>query len=238
MDYVLLVRGRRLVAVEAKREGIPFVLPVNTTATSLKLSGPLLSQAAIRDAIGQVRGYCDDGGIRYAVATNGYAWIMFRAIREDSPWHQGQALIFHSLDDVLANFTRFWNLLSYAAIQGGSLDSAFGLMTRAPRQLHRVISRLFNADLPLQRNRYHAQLYPLIRAIFEDIADQDAIEILQSCYVHSKSLRIVADDLNLVITDSIPKFLSDEGTEPALQRENDAGRFGEALSQSSIGKQR
>jgi hypothetical protein len=68
--------------------------------------------------------------------------------------------------------------------------------------MHRVIDRLFNSDLPLQRNRLHAQLHPLIQSIFLDIADQDPLEILQSCYVHTGSLRIVARDLNAVIVDA------------------------------------
>lgn len=235
MDYVLLARGRKLVTVEAKREGTPFVLPVDTTATTLKLSGPLLTQASIREAIIQVRGYCDDSGVRYAVATNGYAWVVFRALRDDSPWRDGQALIFHSLDHIISDFTNFWNLLSYSAVVAGSLDSAFGLRTRAPRQLLRVIARLFNSDLPLQRNRYHAQLDPLVRTIFEDIADQDAIEILQSCYVHYRSLRGVEEDLNLIIQDSIPQFLRNEGAESAFQGETDAGSFGEAVSRAVSG---
>jgi len=236
MDYVLAIQGRKLVTVEAKKEGIPFILPVDTTATSLKLSGPLLSQTPIRDAIHQVRGYCDEEGIRYAVATNGYAWIVFRAVRDGSPWREGNAVIFKSLDDVIDDFTRFWNLLSYPAILGGSLDTTFGLMTRAPRQLHRVITRLFNNNLPLQRNRYHAQLDPFIRTIFENIADQDAIEILKSCYIHSQSLRIMAADLNLVIEDSIPRFLADEGTSSATQHEHDAGAFGDAILQAVSGE--
>jgi hypothetical protein len=43
----------------------------------------------------------------------------------------------------------------------------------AARQLLRVVDRLYNADLPLQRNRLHAQLHPLIQTIFQDLADQD-----------------------------------------------------------------
>lgn len=230
IDYSFSLQERPYVAVEAKREGIPFVFPVGVTTKTLKLSGTLLTEAAIRDAIRQVRGYCDDGGIRYAIATNGYAWIVFRAIREDVPWRDGTARIFPSLEYIVDHFTEFWNLLSFPALAAGALDAEFGSPRRATRQLHRVIGNLFNADLPLQRNRLHAQLDPLIRAVFEDIADQDELEILQSCYVHSASLRIVASDMNLVITDSIPKFLRDQGAEPVRQSAVDAGRFGGAMS--------
>jgi hypothetical protein len=231
IDYTLRVQGKPYVAVEAKREGKAFALPVDTEKhRALRIDGALTTDEEVKNAVNQVRSYCDDGGIRYAIATNGYCWIIFRAIREDKPWRKGLARVFSSIDEIVANFTEFWNLLSYPAITKGSLDSEFGAPNRDPRQLLRVLERLFNADLPLQRNRLHAQLHPLLSTIFENIADQDAIEILQSCYVHSKSLRIVADDLNVIITDAIPQFLLDQGARPAKQTDTDAGQFGIVLA--------
>jgi len=231
IDYSLSVRGRRYVAVEAKKEGAAFTFP-ETTAKTLKLSGTLMTNKAIKEALEQVRQYCDDAGIRYAIATNGYAWIIFRAIREDLPWREGNARIFPSPEYIEKNFTEFWNLLSFESIERGLLDDEFGPSARIPRKLHRVVDRLFNADLPLERNRLHAQLHSLIQTIFQDIADQDPVEILQSCYVHAESLRIVATDLNTVIIDAIPKFLLQQGTEAILQESNDAGSFGTAVAQA------
>lgn len=231
VDYSLSVRTHRYVAVEAKKNGIAFTFP-ETTARTLKLNGTLVTNKAIKEAVEQVRTYCDDAGIRYAIATNGYAWIIFRAIREDIPWREGNARIFPSLEYIEKNFTDFWNLVSFEAIERGNLDDEFGPSTRVPRRLFRVVDRLFNADLPLERNRLHAQLHPLVQTIFQDIADQDPVEILQSCYVHAESLRIVASDLNTVIVDAIPKFLLQEGTEPIRQESDDAGRFGVAVAQA------
>lgn len=235
IDYSLLVQTRRYVAVEAKKEGISFTFPT-TTHKTLKLSGPLLTDRPIAEAVAQVRGYCDDAAIRYAIATNGYAWIVFRAIREDMPWREGNARVFPGLDYIQEHFTDFWNLLSFDAIQAGSLDEEFGAKRRPPRQLHRVVDRLFNAELPLQRNRLHAQLHHIIATIFQDIAKQDSLEILQSCYVHTGSLRIVAQDLNAVITDEIPEFLKKQGAEPVRQDADDAGTFGTALEQSLVSR--
>ena len=231
VDYILRLQGRPYLAVEAKREGEAFVLPLSSRPTRhMRIDGSLATDAAIRAAINQVRGYCDDGAIRYAIATNGYTWIVFRAIREDIPWKKGQARVFESLGDIESSFTEFWNLLSYEALSRGSLDAEFSTQNRAPRNLLRVVDRLFNADLPLQRNRLHAQLHPLLTTIFEDIADQDAIEILQSCYVHSQSLQIVADDINVIITDTIPQFLANQGARDIWQGPADAGNFGIVLA--------
>ena len=72
IDYSLQLQTRRHIAVEAKREGVAFTFPT-TDHRSLKLSGALLTDKGIAEAVNQVRGYCDDAGIRYAIATNGYA---------------------------------------------------------------------------------------------------------------------------------------------------------------------
>src|SRR5262245_34172221 len=76
IDYSLFISGKRFVVVEAKREGLPFVFPHDMIHRTLKISGTILTKSEIRDAILQVRSYCDDTGTRYAVATNGYAWIV------------------------------------------------------------------------------------------------------------------------------------------------------------------
>ena len=126
----------------------------------LKLSGPVLSAAAVNEAVVQVRDYCSEQGIRFAIATNGYAWIVFRAMREDMPWRDGQAVIFASLEQIEQQFTDFWNVLAYESVCAGSLDTEFGSQLRIQRELHRVTNILWNADLPLQRNRLHQEFAP------------------------------------------------------------------------------
>jgi hypothetical protein len=196
-DYQLKVRRLPYVVVEAKREGVSFVLPSGMASRSPTLDGALVTDRQVKEAVQQVRQYCDDIGIKFAIATNGYSWIVFRAIRDDMPWKKGKARIFPSIEHIRERFVEFWNLLSYEAICSGSLDSEFGRLNTSSRKLDRVIDRLFNAELPLRRNRLNSQLQPLVRYIFEDIAAQGDPDLLRSCYVHTGSLRIVADDLNL-----------------------------------------
>ncbi len=222
-----------LVVVEAKKEGLSFEFPSGLSTKNLRLDGAIMTDKPVKEAIIQVRKYCDDAGIKFAIATNGYAWIIFRAIRDDIPWRKGHVLVFPSSDFLINNFTQFWNILSYQAICNGSLDSEFSGITSPSRKLYRVIDNLFNSDLPLRRNRLNSQLQPLIEYIFEDIAAQNDIDLFQSCYVHTGSLKIVADDLNVVITDTIPKNVVFEGTKPLKQTEEDAGEFG-ALVEKAV----
>jgi hypothetical protein len=213
MDYRLKVNTKPHVVVEAKAEGIAFVLPVSdSTQKMFTLNGSLVTNNEVKEAIEQVREYCDDEGIRYAIATNGDAWIVFRAIRDDNiGWKKGKARVFRSIKEIIEHFTEFWNLLSYTAICSGSLNELFSSSLRASRQLHRVVANHFNPDLPLLRNRLNTDMQPLIKLVFEDIADQDELEVLQSCYIHSETLLTAANDLDTIITETIPKFLVDEG---------------------------
>lgn len=231
-DYQLKVRNYPIVVVEAKREGISFELPIGSTSRSPKLNRAILTNQDIKKAIVQVRQYCDDQGVKFAIATNGYTWIIFRAIRDDMPWKEGRARVFPSISYIEEHFVEFWNLLSYQGICEGSLDSEFGRITTASRKLLRVIDKLFNADLPLRRNRLNTQLQPLIKYIFEDIAAQDDLDLLRSCYVHTESLRIVARDLRIVIDDAIPEALVAEGAKPLIQSVESAGEFGDAVEKA------
>jgi predicted type IV restriction endonuclease len=76
-DYQLIVRKQPYVALEAKREGVSFVLPYSTGVRSLSLDGTLMTDRNVKAAIQQVRQYCDDAGIKFAIASNGYSWIVF-----------------------------------------------------------------------------------------------------------------------------------------------------------------
>lgn len=214
LDYTLRLHDQPYVAVEAKREGSAFTIPHKMTERRYSLSGALMTDKRIKAAVDQVRTYCDDSDIpiKYAIATNGYTWIVFKAVREDISWKKGTARVFSSLEQIVENFTEFWNLLEFSQIDAGSLQDEFGVTEPSDRKLLRVIDRLYNANLPLLRNRYNTSLQPLINLIFEDIADQAQLEVLQQCYIHTGSLTIVQNDLDDVITKSIPEFLERDGT--------------------------
>ncbi len=228
-DYFLEALGKKIIIVEAKREGNSFLFPLTSKSKSLKLTGGVLSDKNIREVILQVRNYCDDLGVRYAIATNGYSWIIFRAIKENGSWKDGFARVFSSIDNIIETFTEFWNLLSFEAICKGSLDSEFGISISPHRRLDRIVSHLNDKDAPLLRNSLHTQLHPVITYFFEDIADPDHIEILENCYVYSRSLTLTANDINYVIKDVMPKFLKDQKGIELIQGKDDAGVFGESI---------
>ena len=224
IDYRLIVNSKPHVVVEAKAIGNSFEFPKSLERKTYLLDGTLVTDSEVKDAIYQVREYCDDEAIRYAIATNGDAWIVFRAVRDDNiGWRKGQARVFPSIDSILGNFTDFLNLLSYEAICSGALNQQFSSSLRTSRKLDRVTEKLFNADLPLRRNRLATDMQPLIKLVFEDIADQEELDVLQACYIHTGTLKNAANDLRSVITETLPKFLHDEG---AVTVGSDADRQG------------
>jgi hypothetical protein len=233
LDYLLTYGKRNLVLVEAKREGIPFEVPKTLrTRRKYKISGSIKTNSDIKEAIEQAHGYCIEIPVRYAVTTNGYAWLVFRAIREDIPWREGYLIVFESAGEIKDHFTEFWNLLSYPAVLAGSLDKAFSLEIDEPRLMTRPLNLLRNPNAPLLRNKFHVQLHPFIEGVFRDIGAREQLEIIEKCYVHSKSLRIVDQDLKMVIEDSIPQFIKVEGAIDTKPGHRDAGPLGEEIKRA------
>jgi hypothetical protein len=232
LDYTLHVNGKPFVCLEAKKEGVTFEFPKDKARKNYQLNGTLVTDANIREAVDQVRSYCDENAIRYAIATNGYTWIIFRAIREDIKWREGNARVFHSIQYIIENFTEFWNLLSYPCIVQGSLDFEFSLNSLSERESFRVLSYLLNPDNPLIRNPLNKELNPIISHFFQDIADPNYIETLQNCYVYSTTIKIATRDIDYVIRDTAPKFLQDENVEEVVHFQNDAGVFGRVVAKA------
>ncbi|MDP2158683.1 MAG: hypothetical protein Q8K68_13360, partial [Nitrospirota bacterium] len=126
IDYLLQTGSRRHFVVEAKREGMAFDIPKSLkTRKRYKISGSINTNKDIKEVIEQAHFYCVEAAVRYAVVTNGYAWLIFRAIREDIPWRDGDVLVFPGAGYIKDNFVHFWNLLSYPAVLDGSLDNNF-----------------------------------------------------------------------------------------------------------------
>lgn len=230
IDYVLSSpSGRNILVVEAKKEGVSFDMPISKKTVRYKLNGSAKTNEELYQAINQAHYYAVEKGIRYAVVTNGYAWLVFRAIREDMSWRDGHAIAFSSAGVIKDKFIEFWNLLSWEAISSGSFATNFVNIQPVNRSMNRVNDRLHNPDQVITRNRLHSQLHPLVNRIFGDITEYDQVEIMQRCYIHTTTLRIVDRSLQFVIQDSIPHFAALDGTFDTTPGPEDGGKFGRNL---------
>lgn len=237
IDYVLASDVKNILVIEAKREGLPFEVPkALETRKRYKISGSIKTNPVLKEAIEQAQRYCTEVPVRYAVVTNGYSWLVFRALREDISWREGYVLVFPTAGYIKDHFIEFWNLLAYVSVTDGSLETAFAPeITTVARDLVRPIDLLRNPDAPLLRNRYHIQLNPFIESVFRDIGATEQMDTLKDCYVYNQSLRIVDADLKFVITDSIPRLVEAEGGVDTIPGQQDGGSFGKQMKHAVSG---
>lgn len=230
IDYLLSHAGKRNLVIESKREGISFDVPITQfSRKKYKISGAIKTNKAIKEAIEQAQKYSVDAGTKYAVVTNGYAWLIFKAYIENDSWLNGHIFVFPSAGYIKSNFIEFWNILSFPAVTNGSLYGLFSSKLSNPRLLVRPIDLLNNPDAPLNRNRFHTQLNPFVEGVFRDIGAAENIDILQKCYVYNKYLKFIDADLKFVIEDSIPPFIEADGGVEVSSGKYDSGILGIAV---------
>ncbi|WP_124820248.1 hypothetical protein [Micromonospora ureilytica] len=132
-DYVLGVPSPQMV-VEAKKEGIHFVIPSGLTGRRSVELRTLLEDATTAAAIRQVLGYCNERGVPIAVLANGHQLVAFYASRQDGVRPlEGRAVMFSSLDEMVENFPVLWECLSREGIALRNLQRM--LLGRAPRAI-------------------------------------------------------------------------------------------------------
>ncbi|MBI5549447.1 MAG: hypothetical protein HY901_36635 [Deltaproteobacteria bacterium] len=218
-----------LFLLEAKRASRLFTIPGPTLTTNHVIKELMRTDKALQDAIEQVARYCQDEGYPFAVVSNGIQLCIFRAVRTDKPWKNGQAVVFRSPEEILERFAHLWSLLSYPAVIAGSLTKHFAFPDNTPRQFKSAISTLPNADETLIRNSLSGDLIPVLRGVFEDLTDDRHLEVLERCYVYSDPLAATANDFVLNLRDLPPAFLKNDVKDVEIGRFS-GGAFTDALA--------
>ena len=181
---------RRILIVEAKREGNYFELPIGKERMEYSLPALMRDYANLKAAIEQVTGYCQKRGIPFAAVCNGHQLVVFVATRNDGlPPFEGKALVFSSLNHMLNNFSQFWNALSKPAVENKKLDSLLigAILPQLPPKLSASI-----IDYPgnVRRNTFQTELQILSDLIIEDVTRLRDLEstFLEECYSRSGAL--------------------------------------------------
>lgn len=181
IDYVIRTANTAIV-IEAKRIGAAFdlsgVLDRRAQLTPGFLKGDL------GDAIIQARDYGRSKSIPFAVATNGYQWIVFPASRADQvEFGKSSAIVFSSLETALGSeLDYFLSLLSRDGVVDGFLERE--LLGRnedqlEERRLRNIVQR--EAHRPLNPI-YHLIENEVVDAFADNIAGRSK-EFLELCYV-------------------------------------------------------
>lgn len=148
LDYIYKYNDKNSIIVEAKKEGISFDLPENIATTRLKVSSLLKdNKSELSTAIEQTWDYCANNGSDFGITTNGYSWIIFKAITSGEKWREREAIVFKSLEDIIIKFQLFWDLLSVDSINNFSLEKQLPSITLSEREnLLNELSEYFNID--------------------------------------------------------------------------------------------
>ena len=124
-DYILYGKNKKpFLVIESKKTGTFFDLPSNLNFKSNFQKIPLeklLSDKYIKDAIYQVREYCEDVICNYGCICNGNVWIFFKINSNgQKPWKSMPAYVIKSLDYFISDFTEAINFLGYTNVIDGS----------------------------------------------------------------------------------------------------------------------
>lgn len=123
-DYLLTIDGEKRLVVEAKK--IDKISPFPTSIRHTNYTNRYLVRHCgedLKELIYQAKEYCSEQGVFYAIATTGEVWIILTiAIKSQIGWGDQKSFVFHTLEDVAANFNEFYGLLSRNAVKDNSLE--------------------------------------------------------------------------------------------------------------------
>ena len=187
-DYTFRV-FRPVLIVEAKREGDYFELPAGASGLGHSLPSLMRDYPNLKHAIEQAARYCQSRGVPLGAVTNGHQVVAFVAVRNDGTAPlDGKALVFSSLEVMLAHFLDFWQALSRPGVEEKKIVyRLIGGYPPLPQKLSATIS-----DYPgiKGRNVLQADLQILSELVIEDVIRSEELEprFLEECYCKSGAL--------------------------------------------------
>lgn len=189
-DYTLNA-PRRILIIEAKKEGDYFELPAEQTPR-IEYSMPSLLRdyENVRRAIEQVTRYCQSRGVPFAAITNGHQMISFIATRSDGlPPMEGRALVFASLESMADNFLDFWQALSRPGVEQNHLRNRL-IGNMVPDLPAKLSASLYAYPGVKARNSFQTDLQTLSELVIEDLprSRQLTKTFLEECYIQSGAL--------------------------------------------------
>jgi hypothetical protein len=188
-DYTFLY-PRRLLIVEAKKEGIYFELPAGVQRLEHSIQALLRTTPELRAAMEQVARYCQQRGVPYAAVANGHQLVLFLGSRADGhPPFEGTALVFSSLAHMRDSFLDLWNLLSKSAMEQQLLRTR--LVGQSEVNLPRKLSATIHPYPGIKgRNPFQSSMKAVSEFILEDIIRARDLEkaFLKACYCASGAL--------------------------------------------------
>ncbi|PKP48544.1 MAG: AAA family ATPase, partial [Bacteroidetes bacterium HGW-Bacteroidetes-11] len=230
-DYVLKNKAERpVLVIESKRENFYFDLPnnINSDKNFQKIQlEKLLSDDSIKEAVFQVKGYCEDLLCNYAAICNGHVWIIFKIYgTENKPWKKLAAFVIRNVDFFIDDYIKAINLLGYSSIiQNNSLYANIGVSKKIYSEIFSPKNNITAYDTPVNSNPYANSFTVIGRKYLGQIPTND-VEFMKKCYVSNKGHY---DKLQMNVQgflyDSLTPYFKNEGFEDFKDNKN-GGAFG------------
>jgi hypothetical protein len=187
LDYHLQTPEGAGLVVEAKRLGTTFSFSATKKLRTYRLHSLKTSHGAPLTAVlSQAAKYCSATGTFPFVVTNGVQWIGSVFAWPNVPAEKIEAVVFHSLDDVLANFTEFYDCFSPDGLVAGHLN-ARAVQTRglAPTSATSLNLKVPYNPPPKEVNYLSGPIESLLRSCFDELSAEKDEEMLRFCYVRN-----------------------------------------------------
>ena len=187
LDYELGPADHRALILEAKAEGVPFVLPNRAYPTEpvpFSLIASECPQAA--GALTQAQNYANQLGALYTGISNGNQWLLSMTFVSGKSIEDRLVYVFESLDAIQNDkFRAFFECFSPVAIRS-NLPSQKLLDTRRAPAPAKLSSRINGYPIHADRNMLAQSVGGVLQLVWEAIdGDQDNELFLRNCYIPS-----------------------------------------------------
>lgn len=187
-DYVFSSAGRRLLVLEAKREGVTFVLkPSNGFPGPIPLSLITSESPAAAKALRQACSYATELGIPFSAISNGAQWIITSSFVAGERLEDRLGFVFAGLSDISHNFRCFWECFSPIAIKNNLPLRSLSITrkTPAPSKLSTQIPGYLGTADPTRNSDARSNAIELLWYAVTDDDEND--DFLDRCYIETES---------------------------------------------------
>jgi hypothetical protein len=233
-DYILYDKGLKpTLVVESKKNGIYFNLPSNYNSgknyQKIQLK-KLLSNQNIKDAVFQVKEYCEDILCEYACICNGFVWIIFKITATNKkPWKKLPAIVIRDLSFFRDNYTEAVNLLSYYNVTNErSIQSQIGINKKSYFEIFYPKNNITAYDTPVNSNPYANSLNIIGRRFLGVIPETDSA-FMENCYVTNKGhYDKLQKNVQGFLYDSLTPYFKNQGFR-GFTDDKEGGAFGNKI---------
>lgn len=228
-DYILYKKNQKpAIVIESKKSGKYFELPKNFNSDSFyqKITvEKLITDKYIKEAVFQVKEYCEDLGCSYGCVSNGFVWIIFNINSTYAPWKKQPAFVIRDLNFFSDNFTTAYNILGYLNIvSGDSLKQNIGVSRVVTSEIYYPKAGINTYEMPVNSNQFAGIFNSISRKYLSNIPLEDK-DFFNKCYVTNKGHY---DDLQKnvrgVIYDSLTPYFISDGVKD-IHDNNQGGNF-------------